>query len=451
MNLLPARFGAMVPRLLPVRSPKLTAKSRSGRGAWYSYYAGFSPGFVQDVLTGQGSSSSSLILDPWNGAGTTTGVATELGCSSWGIDINPAMVIVAKARLLGSVAHASEAILAKHIAAKAATYKSSLLQEEPLGSWFCAQSGDAIRNIERAIQHYLIAPPYNPLVRSNSLSEVSALAAFFYVALFRAVRRLLHPFQTSNPTWMKVPSSGKLRLRPSLSDVSDEFENQVAAMSRTSDSLISSGQHDETTLATIECGDSRQLNRSAATVDGVLGSPPYCTRLDYAIATRPELAVMGYDAEAIKALRDRMIGTATITKTTPSARPGWGTACNSFLERVENHKSRASDSYYRKNHLQYFDGLYRSLSEIDRVMRPGSPCVLVVQDSYYKEVHNDLPLMVEEMAQSFDWSLQRRYDVAVSSLASVQAHAKSYRTASPANESVLWFAKQGNTDGQVGA
>ena len=40
----------------------------------------------------------------------------------------------------------------------------------------------------------------------------------------------------------------------------------------------------------------------------------------------------------------------------------------------------------------------------------GGRAVLVVQDSYYKDVHNDLPTITAEMAQSVGLKLQRRED-----------------------------------------
>src|SRR5690625_7356069 len=40
----------------------------------------------------------SIILDPWNGSGTTTEISSGLGYDSVGFDLNPVMLIVARAR-----------------------------------------------------------------------------------------------------------------------------------------------------------------------------------------------------------------------------------------------------------------------------------------------------------------------------------------------------------------
>jgi len=47
--------------------------------------------------------------------------------------------------------------------------------------------------------------------------------------------------------------------------------------------------------------------------------------------------------------------------------------------------------------LAYFNDLASSLTEISRVLVPNGRACLVVQDSYYKEIHNDLPRILEEM------------------------------------------------------
>ena len=38
------------------------------------------------------------------------------------------------------------------------------------------------------------------------------------------------------------------------------------------------------------------------------------------------------------------------------------------------------------------------MTEIGRVLAPSGRLCMVVQDSYYKELHNDLPIIITEMA-----------------------------------------------------
>ena len=93
------------------------------------------------------------------------------------------------------------------------------------------------------------------------------------------------------------------------------------------------------------------------------------------------------------------MGTSTVPSTSGIADSKWGRTCNSFLEGVREHPSKASSGYYYKSHVAYFGSLYRSLRELARVLKDGGHLILVVQDSYYKDIHNDLPLIVAEMAE----------------------------------------------------
>ena len=427
-------------------TPKRAGNIGVGKAALYSYYAGYSPSFVRDVIGALDLKKNSVICDPWNGSGTTTQVAQDLGYSAFGYDINPAMVTIAKARLLGSHTEPSHSVLCSHILRKASNYCASVLDPDPLTAWFIPESARFVRNIERAVQHMLVDEgKYLNLSARKHFGDLSSLAAFFYVALFRTVRQLLTNFVTSNPTWLKIPSHHAARVRPTSALVRNTFRKQVTAMaSRFSGSTpptndrLPHGEFIEVTVA-----DSRSLPLPAQSIDAVIGSPPYCTRLDYIVATRPELFLMGYDGDAVREIRDRMIGTTTINSETPAAKSEWGSTCNSFLEGVRTHESHASDTYYWKNHVQYFDALHSSLGEIQRVLRPKAACVLVVQDSYYKEIHNDLPIYIIEMAGQMGLSLRNRYDYVVKhSFAGLHEHRKTYRSHATAIESVLWFVRQ---------
>jgi hypothetical protein len=69
--------------------------------SWYPYYAGYSAGFVEQALQ-ESVATAKLVLDPWNGTGTTTVVAASKNIPAIGFDVNPALVVVSRAGLLGA-------------------------------------------------------------------------------------------------------------------------------------------------------------------------------------------------------------------------------------------------------------------------------------------------------------------------------------------------------------
>ena len=67
---------------------------------------------------------------------------------------------------------------------------------------------------------------------------------------------------------------------------------------------------------------------------------------------------------------------------------------------------------------------------------------MVVQDSFYKDIHNDLPKIVTEMCKIDGLRLRRREDFLLKrSMAGINPKVKLYRTGAEACESVLCFEK----------
>jgi SAM-dependent methyltransferase len=417
-----------------MRSPK---RATDGSNNWYRYYAGYSRGFVEDALASLELGDSATILDPWNGSGTTTAVAHERGYRTIGYDANPVLVLIARARLLGAEVADSLSPLAEDILGHGAL-ATDIGPREPdaLEAWLDRNSARRARAIERAIRYVLIDPADEVLgTPSPPLERTSALAAFFYVALFDTIRTTLRPFVTSNPTWVKIARAGE-----QLAAARDQLE----AAFRSSVTLLSGQLHDyrgTSNTPTVEVATSSRLPLGDGEVNGVITSPPYCTRIDYVAATRPELAVLGLVAEDVRALRETMVGTPTITAETPEVAEDWGSGAASLVRAIAAHKSRASGGYYRKYFVQYFDGLWRSLKELQRVVRAGGPAVIVVQDSYYKDIHIDLPAIVQEMGERLGWTTSSRVDFEITrTKAGIHPGTRSWRTDFSAVEAAITLA-----------
>ena len=417
-------------------NPKRIKSKATKKESWFDYYAGYSAAFVRDVLPHVLPGNEGRILDPWNGSGTTTTTAHEHGIDSTGIDINPVMVVVAKAKLLSPGVGDSLLPLAEEIIAVGAQIKERVLTTDPLLEWFAPSGALPVRQLAGAISKILVSTEVSEIpFLPKHIGKLSDLAAFFLVALFRTTRFLVTRFRPTNPTWIKSPVSERQRIRPAPENVYDLFRLHVREMREGLAPI--SGQAN----TVINLGSSDALPMQAKSVNAVIASPPYCTRIDYAVATKPELAVLGCtDPKDFDSLRRQMMGGPVVAPPSSPPKPSWGKSCLRFLKAVEDHPSKGSGNYYHKLFVQYYATVCDSLREIDRVLLPGGECVLVVQDSHYKEVHVDVAGHVSDMAQNLGWTVSRRFDFEASLvMARLNPRVKKYRTETKATESVLWF------------
>lgn len=120
----------------------------------------------------------------------------------------------------------------------------------------------------------------------------------------------------------------------------------------------------------------------------------------------------------------------------------WGPTCLKFLDDVQSHKSKASSGYYLKTHLDYFDKMGRSLRMIRKALRSDGIAVLVVQDSYYKDIYNDLPRIISEMGEGAGLKLIREERFSWNqSMARINPYTRAYKRTAAATEAVLCFGK----------
>lgn len=416
-----------------VRSPKLGGTTSR---QYYRYYAGYTQGFVEDMLRDLGIPQGGIIVDPWNGAGTTTVTAVTAGVNAIGYDINPAAVLIGRARLVGSDIAGSIVPIAVEVCERARLHPTELRNAGLLDTWFGPRTAQAIRAIERAIFTVLVDPTSGetqPIFDAHL--RQSPLASLFYVALFRTVRDLVRKYVPSNPSWIKNPAGRRLGVP--RSELQTAFVQHVKLSDPCAGQLELPFPNDAS--ASITVASSLNLPLQDSTVDAVISSPPYCTRLDYVKATLPELAVLGLSAIDVRKLRDEMIGTPTISGTSMDQVPQeWGAETRALISDVVTHRSKASATYYRKYYMQYFGSMWTSLSELKRVLREDGSAALVVQDSFYKDIHVDLPSLIGDMALAAGWSDWTRIDFAVPvTMAAINPGARQYRKEFRATESAV--------------
>jgi hypothetical protein len=424
---------------ISIQSPKREAL-RNRR--WYDFYAMYSSQFVDSALQKVGVGEKDWILDPWNGIGTTTSAAWRLGINAVGLDINPAMVLIAKGRLLQHADIARLFDLGKTIEQMERPAHLCPPGADPLHEFFLESGVGFVRGIERALRQYLGTHGDPESDEIGWVENCCPLLACLYVAIFRSVRKLFSAFNTSNPTWFKKPASGNR-----ASFTWECFRKLIV------DSIFDAGRIVEddhcmipvkTPDVRVALCDSRQIQSQSQKVSLTMTSPPYCTRIDYAVATLPELMVLRLGQADFRRLRESMIGTPAIDRDMgDSAQLIGSDTCRSVLQAISRHSSYAAARYYSKTFKQYFAGIFRSLQGISRMTKAGGHAVIVVQDSYFKDVKIDLPVIYREYLECSGWQFIEQTKFKTRTKGAIHRFAGRYRRTADATESVLIFERDG--------
>ena len=423
---------------LIISSPKRQKHLLSNSSEFFPYYAGFPESFATTIIETSVLPRCGLVFDPWNGSGTTTSAAAKLGYNSCGIDLNPVMVLVARARNLNPSQASYIEPQGKKLIRDLVRLKTSVPLDDPLLQWFTTDTACALRNLERRIRLNVLDKGFK---KSNiQLDKISCFHATFYVALFIVCRSLTKSFLSSNPTWLKVPGASESKIYVPTIEICAAFVGQLNSMAERL--LYSVSKSNVAGCAQILLGNTTQLKYENF-ADLVLTSPPYCTRIDYTAATRIELAIIDPLLDVTREILSKeMIGSVKVPTDLIEPQEAWGTTCKDFLSQLRAHDSKASGGYYYKTHLDYFNKMSKSIINIHACLKKNANAIIVVQDSHYKDIHNDVPLMLTEMAQNSGLTLFRREDFFQrNSLSKINPKSKKYRTNAVAVESVICFRK----------
>lgn len=429
-------------RHLDISSPKRDRRLQTGWEGFFPYYAGYPEAFASRILATAKLDPGAVVLDPWNGSGTTTYAAAQLGFSARGYDLNPVMVIVARARLLAPAEADALSPLAAAIVGHLPP-SPELRDGDELNAWFTPRTTAVLRALEEEIRRTVVGEL--TLTRDGTdFGSIAGTAATLYVALFSACRTLVAPFKSSNPTWLRKAKQDEELVDAPSAQVVQLFADNVRDMAAALAQKSLPGLAEQTRDWRVDIADTASVEVPSESIDLVLTSPPYCTRIDYTAATRVELAVLAPLMEkSVEDLGRRMIGTTQVPKEALAPKKEWGPTCNTFLKAVRGHPSKASSGYYYSTHLDYFDKMARSLANLRAGLKPRGAAILVVQDSYYKELHNDLPKAIGEMGNRAGLKLVRSERFAWrQSMSRINPHTKAYNRPSDATESVLCFAKR---------
>jgi DNA modification methylase len=352
-------------QLLP--SAKLGVADKKENNTWINYYAGYSRTYVRSAFELLGITPAHRILDPWSGSGTTGLVAQQLGFQSISIEINPVIAYLAGGHFA-----------IKSLPKKRVQKIIALLEELVLTLHRSNQDSVSGGMVLNHIQKYLPFANYRAKKGDIRLNEISPDFSLTISIVLLAYKKVADYRSTKNPSWTSHVGSNVDK-----NNLCNSLQNQITLI----ETMMSEARECPTAKQVI--GDARGLLFQSDSIDAIVTSPPYLTRIDYEKTTAAE-TIWLFGEQKLRLARENNMGAPVIRRIPASTRWPSASMIADVISAVETHMSYAAQNYYLKTFRQYFDDMYLSLAEIHRVLRPGGVALLVVQNSYFKEI--EIPL-----------------------------------------------------------
>lgn len=374
-------------------SAKVKKEDRAGLHGWTNFYAAFSETFCLAAISNLAPQKNSLLLDPFVGSGTSLVAAIKMGIPAIGIDIDPFACLLSRAKIAINADSKKVSSLLKPSKNKRANSFSD--EASSLFGQDCLAYASTVFN-----RIYKSTGTNRSNVLKTLLSDAEGIydsEALALGALCIGASKAAEVIKGSNPTWYRKKVDGETIAVEALEDAT---KNTIKIMIKDIKDLSKHVSRRNIVIFNANFSELDELVRDQS-IDILITSPPYMTRLDYVIKHLPNLLILsGFIDIDIDTLRRNMVGTSKIVSK-GAADVKWGKSCNKTLAGIGNHDSYASESYYVWTYFQYFKSIYNFFSILDGKLKANGRGIIVVQNSYYKDLEILLSKIFIEMIESF--------------------------------------------------
>jgi hypothetical protein len=396
-------------------NPKPTQWDKRQFGALASLYTAFSKEFASYALQLFQSQGLRVVADPFAGMGTVGEAGRPLAIELHLSDISPFAALSSAFRSARQSDIFAAATLIEELAPEIVADDERVFFEHLF---------NAVGTGSPNATELTLNAPTEPEHRQSAL-------AIYLAALSRI--RLHKRFAGSNPTWVKRP-------------------NQNADGDATRRALTETLNAARSYANNLEClhPDNRTVVRSSSvqdmptepnSLDAIVTSPPYANRTDYIRHYLPASEILlAASGRSEREVRLEQIGTPLIR--TDSRSVAMPASVQNTLDRIRNHGSYASERYYYKGFLYYFVDMRKALRRLHEWLRPGGLLLMVVQDTFYKELHVATPDLLSDLAEAEGLLVAGRKDWNVrQSLSQLSPHSRKTARPGKLSEAVIAFSK----------
>ncbi len=380
------------PDLLP--SPKRTPRraSTAQKLPWESNYAAFSSEFALAAAKNLNARSRATVFDPFVGSGTSLEAAVTAGMDCYGIELNPYNALLSRCRVVSDIdTRVVHDLLSR--ASKTRRKASSIASET-----IPAESKLIIEALQQLLAKR-IGCRRQDLVSTLCMQSDSKYASetVVLVAALNTLKKRAQVHYRSNPAWLLPGASPD-----GLESTAESWRSAALDIANTIEiALLARAQHISPRTVQVFPGAFQNSPLKLHSISRFITSPPYLNRLDYVNPTLPELHGLGlFQDDSIEELRRQMMGTTKMRRLSPSETELPSSAITELLAEIASHPTKASGTYYLKFFRQYFADLFAFLQWLN--IRSTADCkgILVLQDSYYKDIKIPIVQIIVELAKA---------------------------------------------------
>lgn len=335
------------------------------RHRWFVFPHSFTDELVACLVDEWDLDGTSLLIDPFVGAGTSILAAKQKGIPAKGFDLSPLAVLTSNIKI--------------------ANYHNKRLKElwKQLKPQLrtCELNGEAElypEVIQKALPGRKLATFHYFKEAIMNLRCSKREKEFFMLALLTMLPNYSNAIATGG--WLSWKPNHR-----NLKSIISDYENLLTSMFDD----IESTKLPRTSLWNNEVADARRLPLPSKSCDAVITSPPYPNRHDYTRVFTIELMFGLLDWEQTRDLRYQTF------ESHPEARPVRPSYSDyaepRFIKRSINQIQELAEEKVVSMLHGYFIDLYLNIREVSRILKPGGFAAYVVGNAQY----NGIPVEVD--------------------------------------------------------
>ena len=249
--------------------------AKYARHRWFNYKEGFSPILVEKIFDEYKLNKSSVVCDPFCGAGTTLAVAKAKGMKSIGFEVNPFAAFITKAKTEDYSKADMEEF--EKLLQKLSTIEIAANIELPENEYLC-----------RIFESEMLLSQLNIRKYINELPESKPKELLFFAWICTLEECALY---------RKAGNGLKVKRRPPTYDKGCAFKFAMECISKKAASMIEDFSIEDNgpiPQVYVESVTTMEKNVAKNTLDLVLFSPPYANCFDYTKIYYLELWFAGF-------------------------------------------------------------------------------------------------------------------------------------------------------------